>query len=437
MTEEAQGRPGAGDSAPPMPVDEVQAGTLKYPGGHVHDGANMGDTNAIAPECVSVRTDPAPQIAVFAAMLARAGRPPKTIETYSRAVRAAARAVGSDPATWTPAECDRLMASTEWAGWRDATRALCRAALKNYWKFLGCDEMLGTSNRLFWLTRSGYRGGASRREELKAKAPSPAEVQKVLAVCRDTIITSTNPHEVYRHYALFLIAAYGLRCVCTTSLRVCDVRPDQNVLHVPHSKGDKARDIYMDVPCRDVHERYMSARSSIVADLRKRASEGVHVCTTNLDVLDRADQPLFFGRGWKGGNNVGEAMPPKLLGRMVSDLTSEILDRDVNPQAFRHAKVFELLEAKGLPIQEVARYMGHSDIQTTMDYSFAGVEQQRVAFQRAAMNGNGTAPAAPPAPPTTPPDDFRAKVAVLADLQRQGILTAEAFAAAVGALAGK
>lgn len=439
MTGRARGRPGAGKAASPMPVDEVQAGTLKYPGGHVESGEKVTDSDfktQIGQGEPDSATALATSIQAFQLSLERTGRSRSTVVSYVQAVKRAAHAVGTDPATWGPEECEALRKTPQWASYMPRTRAMERQALKAFWTHMGCEVPLGPKNRLFWLDRKGY-SGSSRREELKAKAPSPAEVAKVLAVTSDTCRNSKNPDEVWRAFGLFLVAAYGLRRICVINLRPCDFHFDQNYIHVPKSKGGKSRDVFMDVPCKAEYEGFMSARASIVASLLSRSEAAEGHFLTKID-LTRADTYLFFDRGLGGLKYAGKQTSAESMGSMLSYLAQDLLGRNANPHGFRHAKIFQLLEEKRLPISDVARYVGHGSIQMTMEYSFAGVESFKESFERSNGGPLVQAPAAaPPAPaplPAIAPNVVESKVKALCEAFKAGLLTTEAFTAAVNGI---
>jgi hypothetical protein len=119
------------------------------------------------------------------------------------------------------------------------------------------------------------------------------------------------------------------------------------------------------------------------------------------------------------------------MGIMISRLSTRVLGRDVNPHSFRHAKAFYLLEVKRIDVHQTKEYLGHGNIQQTLDYSYTGVEEQRAAF----MNGNGgPALAQSPAPSPAPSGKLDAAVAALTAAYSRGDLSADAFAAAVAAL---
>jgi hypothetical protein len=134
----------------------------------------------------------------------------------------------------------------------------------------------------------------------------------------------------------------------------------------------------------------------------------------------------------------GKQTSAESMGSMLAYMARIILGRDANPHGFRHAKIFQLLEERHLPISDVARYVGHASIQMTMEYSFAGVESFRDSFEKSNGGPPVQAPtAASPAPaplPTAAPNVVESKVKALCEAFKAGLLTTEAFTAAVNGI---
>jgi integrase len=380
------------------------------------------------PECDSAENTLVENLRHFSQVLISAGRKESTVKMYNNYITGASKAVdGKDPVLWTDADIKAFMLSDVYHGWKASTQRTVRAALKSYWEVHGKGELLPPNHYFFWRDRNVYSGGSNRYDELKAKAPSAEEVQTVLDICCDVILTSRSDAEIYRHMAVYFIAAYGLRRIEVANLRECDVRMEDKTLHIEESKGDKSRDVYMDIPLdKEMWDRFMVARSSIIDLLRSNVADG-HV-VAKLDSLSDRAASLFFVRE---NGDTGEPVPPDGLGKMMGRQASRILGRSVNPHAFRHAKAFYLLEVAHLPLHNAADYLGHTNIQMTADYSYTSVKEQREAFK----NGNGgPAPAPEPAPSPAPSGKLDAAVAALTSAYSRGDLSADAFAAAVAAL---
>lgn len=181
-------------------------------------------------------------------------------------------------------DIQNLMVSDKFSGYKAGTQKTAKVHLKSYLTIHRRQDLLLPSNYHFWKDRKGYSGGSNRYDELKAKAPSQAEVDKVLDICEDIILTSKSEKEIFRHMALWFAAAYGLRCKEIKNLRPCDVQHNEKTLHIEKSKGDKSRDVYMDIPITtEMWERFMAARSSIIDSLKSSVANEVIVA--KLDSL--------------------------------------------------------------------------------------------------------------------------------------------------------
>ena len=365
----------------------------------------------------------------FADVWAATNRKDSTIYTAVHYLMNMGKALGGkDPAEWTESDFQSFMLSPSYVDWAPSTKQTARSFLKAYLTVLGRHEMLPPNLYHFWKAKSAYGGGSNRYDAMKAKVPSVSEVDRVLKACRDSILTDDEPIiHVYRHMALFLAAAYGLRSIEVAQLRVCDIDLEKGCVHIEKSKGDKSRDVYMDVPITpEMWDCFMAARSSLIDRLRVGDGEG-HF-DTNLNSLSDRAAPLFFKRVSDNGS-VGDPLSPMNVGNIYSRLGDRIVGRHINPHAYRHAKAFRLLEVDGIEPHQAMLYLGHSTLDQTLAYVYAGVEEQRAAF--AAV---GVAPVTPE--PSVAAPDYAAKVKVLAELNAQGILADSAFAAAVAALGG-
>lgn len=406
--------------AGPVLTLDASAGDYIKRGTHPYHGENMTRATHIPAKCACPTNDVLERrLEGFERFLVRVKRSKRTAKQYARAVRWAARTVGGkDPVEWDTDDLKALMASPEWAGWSNVTRSGVKNALRSYWKANEVEPPKFVEFDMFRKRPYG-ESRSSRYHELKAQTPSQAEVEKVRAACRSTIMESSDPSDIYNAFATLLVASYGLRCTDASSVRVQDLNFDTNVLHVPCGKGNKARDMVMDVPIKAEFERFMAARSLLVAR---------SVFANKSSLLERA-ATLFFIRNDKHGRG-GSSETADALGNLVPDFVAKVLGRHVNAHAFRHAKVFELLEVMKIPLETASRYVGHASVTQTMEYLWADVDAQKNAFANAV---NVTAaPKAEPAPKAG--SDKASVVAALADLVRQGLLTDESFRAALAAL---
>ena len=403
----------------------------KCTGDHVQNGDTMTEATNVHsnPECDSSENTFEDNLATFADVVRSANWKESSIMVAVRYVRNIAAALqGKDPVQWTEMDIQNLLVSEKFTGWKSGTQKTSKVHLKAYLTIHRRPDLLLPSNYHFWKDRKAYSGGSNRYDELKAKAPSQAEVEKVLAICEDVMLTSKSSTEVYRHMALWFAAAYGLRCLEVAGLRICDVRLDEKTLHVEQSKGDKSRDVFMDVTISDeMWTRFMAARSSLLDISMSRVADEVIVAKLS-SLSDRAAN-LFFGRE---NGTTGEPISPASIGHMLRRLASKVLGRSVNAHSFRHAKAFYLVEVARVPMTTAAQYLGHSNIQQTVDYCYTGVEDQRAAF--AVGNGGPVEVAPAPAPTPATSGKLDAAIGALTAAYSRGDLSAEAFAAAVAAL---
>lgn len=333
---------------------------------------------------------------------------PKTIENYLVRIHQVMKIIDKDPFLWKVKDCENLMQSTKWVGdpedpdpdkrgWKRTTKILTRAALKSYWKFLHRTDLTGEENDNFWML---YRqpGGLTKYNERKAKTPEYEDVVRFKETCRQVILNSESPGQVYRHYLAFLPVEFGIRVKAIQNLRLCDFKFESNKLFIYRTKGDKSRNVHIEDPITDVHNAFLRAREKIITDLLGKHHDNPEVVKRLEDLRDNPEAWLFFTRyTQEPGNscNVGRQLPGRSISGIVKTVArfrvkkgkkEEIIQ--YSPHAFRHAKAFELLKVRGQEPHEAMGYLGHENIQTTMDYIPQGIDEQRAAFKRT-RNGNG------------------------------------------------
>ena len=394
--------------------------------GIVDDGNHMSNTTSIS-DPANVSSDFDSNLEAFCEVFLATGKKPSTIYTNKRYLVNMAKSLhGKDPASWTEDDVTTFILSERFVGWSPGTQKTAKAILKAYWQVHSRPDLLMPNLYFFWKDKRSYGGGSNNYDRLKSQCPTPSEVETVLAVCKDVILTSEAELEVYRHMALYFAAAYGLRRMEVANLRSCDIDLSSKTLHIERSKGDKSRDVLMDVEITPkMWECFMAARSSIIARLRVDAAD--HVIANLGSLSDRA-APLFFIRE---NGDTGKGATPGTMGSMLARLATHILNRRVNAHAFRHAKIFYLIEVRGIDANHVMAYVGHSTIQQTLDYCYTGIEEMRVAFQ-------GALPVPIVVEPVSaspgPPGGLDVAVSALTAAFSRGELSVAAFAAAVTAL---
>jgi integrase len=397
-------------------------------------GDDMEGTTSISDNCASSENTFEENLDTYVETLLNLGLKESTADTNRRYMRMVERVHGRDPVTWAEEDVSSLVQSDTWRDWSPGTRRVARAALKNYWEVHQRGDLLPPNNLLFWRDRGGsYTGGSNTYDKLKAKTPTDKEFQTIIDICREVVLTSSSDLDVMRHMATFFAASYGLRRMEVNNLRLCDIDLEGRTLHIEKSKGDKSRDVYMDVPItEEMWARFKAARSSMLKALRKEAKgkSSAHVVAKLQGLLSDRAATLFFSRT---NGTTGNPLQPNGMSQLIKRCASHILGRSVNPHALRHAKAFYLIEVARVDLHQAKEYLGHATINQTLAYSYTGVAEQKAAFERA-EDKSPEAPTVLPDPAPSSSSDFEEKVRVLGDLHKSGVLTTEAFGEAMSRL---
>jgi site-specific recombinase XerD len=182
-----------------------------------------------------------------------AGIAKSTINKYCRNIEMLAELMNKVPELWDSDDLIQLTkefsrkAPTRPNGYSRSTRINMKSALKRYWESTGRTDLIGPGP--FW-----HNGRSQPRYDyIKTHTASPEEVEAILEECRRVIIEPrSSPTEVIRHFMLFLVAAYGIRCKAVRHIRERDFNLNERTLHVYRTKGDKSRTLYMDVQLDDI-----------------------------------------------------------------------------------------------------------------------------------------------------------------------------------------
>lgn len=364
----------------------------------------------------------------------------QTIKNYLCRINQVVKVLPKDPSEWTVRDCEDFMRSSKWSGdpndtnperrgWKRATKTQTMAALKSYWEFHHRSDLVGPENLNFWKIPR-QPGGDAKYQKLKKITPNTCDVSNFKKVCRETVLDSSSVCQVWRHYLSFLPAEFGIRVKAVCNLRVCDFKLDEQTLFIYKTKGDKSRNIHIEGSIGDVHNAFLKARSTIIERLLVDHKDFPDVVKRLENLRDDPNAWLFFTRYTEvpGNNsNVGRQMPGRTVSEMIRNVVRPIIGRTYSPHAFRHAKAFELLEVRRMKEYEVMNFMGHENIQTTLNYVPLGIDEQRKAFERTRDNGNGGNGRSV----DTPPNGYKSKLETLKDLHDRGILNDAAFGAAV------
>lgn len=154
---------------------------------------------------------------------------------------------------------------------------------------------------------------------------------------------------------IHVLWATGLRCAELADLRLDDLGLSERMANVT-GKGSKTRLVVFDAACQADLGKWLEVRA------HNRIQSGVdHVFVT---VRGR---PLST-------NDISRTI------RAVAKAAG--LRKDVWTHVFRHSSITTLLR-RGMPLQDVAIFHGHGNVQTTMRYYHQDVTQLRDVYDRA------------------------------------------------------
>ena len=293
-----------------------------------------------------VATEPYQSLTRFADMLKLRSLSDSTRHEYSRYVRKLAERVKRDPATLDEAElrAHLLRLKTE-HHYSPSTMRTAVCAMRNFY-----GHLLGHDWKLFDLVRS------PDRKTLPAVL-TRQEVARLFGAIKEQRFRTI----------LRLIYVCGLRIREATTLQVSDIKAEPPRLHLHHTKGQK--------------ERYVPLPPAMLRELR--AYWRTH----------RNPQWVFpgLGRGWREGPGgrerlaqTAEPMGVASIQHCMRLLVAEVrLPKGTCPHTLRHSYATHLIEA-GVSIRLLAKFMGHSSIETTAIYAHLTAVNEAHACEAAA-----------------------------------------------------
>lgn len=176
------------------------------------------------------------------------------------------------------------------------------------------------------------------------------ESQKLLRVCKqDKSAIGKRDHAL-----LSLMLATGLRRAEITDLNVTDFNGKNGLLTVQSGKGNKQRQIYLNLDCRQSIRQWRQARGN-------------------------TDGKLFNPIS-KSGNIVNKALTGQSIYNIVQQRATVAQIGELRPHDLRRTFVTRLLEA-GVDLNTTRQLAGHSDIKTTARYDLRDQKAQRRAIQ--------------------------------------------------------
>ena len=258
------------------------------------------------------------------------GRSPKTIERYRYIILRMMETVRVPTRSVTVYHLRQYLAQEKARGICDSTLEGNRQVFSAYFNWLQREGLI-TTNPTANL-------GAIKCEKKKKKRYTEIELAKLHICC-----------ESARDRAIIeFLSSTGCRVSEMTGLNREDVDLERMEC-VVHGKGNKERVVFMsDVAGAAIREYLESRKDSCEA--------------------------LFAGRG-------GERLQPGGVRFMLKELAKKAGVEHVHPHKFRRTRATELTR-RGMPIQVVAKILGHEKIDTTMKYLDIDNEHMRSEFRR-------------------------------------------------------
>lgn len=174
----------------------------------------------------------------------------------------------------------------------------------------------------------------NRGETFPVEILTDSEVQALIRAC-----SGRAPTGIRNRALIVLLYRGGLRIGETLALEPKDVDTASGAIRVLRGKGGKARTVGIDAGAMSVVERWVEMR-------RKRGiRSGPLLCTLQ-------------------GGRVSSAYVRKLLPRLASRAG---IEKRVHPHGLRHTHAAQLA-SEGVPLNIIARQLGHSNVATTSRY---------------------------------------------------------------------
>lgn len=146
-----------------------------------------------------------------------------------------------------------------------------------------------------------------------------------------------------------VLLATGVRVSELTGLEMQDVNFNEMSLHVRHGKGAKERTVYMDDLARTHLEAYLRERDTYIGS-------------------------IFL-------NEYKEPLNPGGVRHILKQLEKRAGVTNVHPHRFRRTFATRLA-ARGMEVQEIRKLLGHTNINTTMEYVYTSDEQAHASYLR-------------------------------------------------------
>lgn len=265
----------------------------------------------------------------YKACMIIAGRSPKTIYLYERCLMRLFKVVQRNYTDMKVSDLRYFLAYEKSRGISNRTLENVRVQVQSFFNWLVDEDMI---------IKNPCKTIAPIKYTSKVKEPfSSIEIDAMRSACKNT---------KERAIVEFLLAT-GVRVSELCSIQLSDINFDTNAIIVRKGKGQKQRTVYMN----DL------AKKHLLIYFESRNVNGTH---------------LFYNK-WKKPINEGG----------VRYILKSIEERaglaNVHPHRFRRTFATQLSN-RGMPVQEIQHLLGHSDLNTTMEYVITSDDRVHVSY---------------------------------------------------------
>lgn len=267
----------------------------------------------------------------FCACLIISGKSEKTIAQYKRTATKLYAVVQKNYTDMTVYDIRLFLAVEKQRGISNRTLENVRANLSAFFQWMTNEEMI-QKNPCALVQPIKYT------DKIRKPFP-PVELDALRFACKTE-----------RERAMIeLLLSSGIRVSELTALKVSDINFDTKSLYVRCGKGGKSRTTY-------------------ISDLAK-----THLLTYLLSRKDVGDY-LFYSKKKEPLNNGGVRF-------ILNTIAERANVENVHPHRFRRTFA-TTLAGRGMDIQEIRKLLGHSRIDTTLEYVYTSDEQVHKSYER-------------------------------------------------------
>ena len=267
----------------------------------------------------------------YCACLSIGGKSDKTIAQYRRTAEKLARASGKNYTDMGVYDIRLFLAEEKQRGVSNTTLENTRANLSAFFQWLLQEDHI-TKNPLMNIPPIKCPN--------KVRLPySTIEIDALRFACRS----------LKERAIVELLLSTGMRVSELTGLEIQDVNFGEMSIHVRHGKGAKERTVYMTDLARQHLRAYLADRKAF-------------------------DGAVFL-------NIEGKPINPGGVRHVLHELGKRAGVENVHPHRFRRTFATSLAN-RGMDIQEIRKLLGHTNIDTTMEYVYTSDEKAHASYLR-------------------------------------------------------